>query len=129
MWLAAKYPGKVRSQSLFSAWPRSDPFLNTVVRGWQVMAKALGSVPEMTIQGIFPWCLTPELYGAKPDYIQSLGDFVRSRPAQPLEAFEHQSNAVIKHDVAAHLGRIKVPTQLAFGRRDALTSTRFAEQL
>jgi pimeloyl-ACP methyl ester carboxylesterase len=129
MWLAAKNPGKVRSLSLLSAWPKSDPFLDTVVRSWQVMAKALGSVPEMTIQCIFPWCFTPELYGAKPDYIESLSDFVRSRPAQPLEAFEQQSNAVIKHDVTAQLGRIKAPTQLAFGRRDVLTSTRFAEQL
>ena len=36
------------------------------------MAKGLGSVTEMVIRGIFPWCLTPELYAAKLDYIQSL---------------------------------------------------------
>jgi hypothetical protein len=45
------------------------------------MAKALGSVAEMVILGIFPWCFTPELYAAKPDYIQSLAEFVRGRPA------------------------------------------------
>ena len=92
-------------------------------------AKALGSVPEMIILSIFPWCLTPELYAAKPEYIQSLADFVRSRPAQPLTAFLQDSNAVIAHDVAAQLGQITVPTQISYGRRDAVTSTRFADRL
>ena len=129
MWLAVKYPARVKSLSLWSAWPKTDPFLRNLVEGWQVMAKALESVAEMVIRSIFPWCLTPELYAAKPDHIQALSDFVRSRPAQPLEAFVRQSNAVLAHDVEAQLGRIKAPTQITFGRRDALTSTRFAKQL
>ena len=87
LWLAAKYPDKVKSLSVHSGWAKTDLFLKTVVEGWQVMAKALGSVPEMVIKGIFPYCYTPELYAAKPDYIQALSDFVRSRPAQPLDAF------------------------------------------
>jgi pimeloyl-ACP methyl ester carboxylesterase len=127
MWLAAKYPDKVKSLSLHSGWAKTDPFLRTVVEGWQVMAKALGSVPEMVIQAIFPWCFTPELYAAKPDYIQSLAGFVRSRPAQPLAAFLQQSNAVIAHDVEGRLGRITAPTQITFGRHDRVTSTRFAD--
>jgi len=92
-------------------------------------AKALGSAPEMVILSIFPWCFTPQLYAAKPEYIQSLADFVRSRPAQPLAAFLQQSNAVIAHDVAAQLGRITAPTLITYGRHDAVTSTRFADQL
>ena len=129
MWLAVKYPQKVKSLSLHSAWPKTDPFLKTIVEGWQVTAKALGSVPEMVILGIFPWCFTPELYAAKPDYIQSLADFVRGRPAQPLAAFLQESNAVIAHDCSAHLGQITAPAQIAFGRHDAVTSTRFANQM
>ena len=129
MWLAAKYPDKVKSLSLHSAWTKTDAFLRVVVEGWQVTAKALGSVPEMVIKSIFPWCLTPELYAEKPDYIQSLSDFVRSRPAQPLAAFLQQSNAVIAHDVEAQLDRITAPTQITFGQRDLLTSTRFADAI
>ncbi|HEU5040068.1 MAG TPA: alpha/beta hydrolase, partial [Gemmatimonadales bacterium] len=129
VWLAAKHPARVKSLSLHSAWPATDPFLMAVVEGWQVMARASGSVTDMIVLGIFPWCFTPELYAARPDYIQSLGDFVRSRPAQPLEAFLRQSNAVLAHDVESQLGRITAPTQITFGRRDALTSTRFAERL
>ena len=87
MWLAAKYPDKVQSLSLHSGWPKTDPFIKTVVEGWQVVAKAVESVPEMVILAIFPWCFTPELYATKPDYIQSLADFVRSRPAQSLASF------------------------------------------
>jgi len=128
MWLAAKYPDKVLSLSLHGGWTKTDAFLNTVVGGWQVMAKALGSVPEMVVRAIFPWCLTPELYAARPDYIQSLGDFVRGRPAQSLAAFIQQSTAVLAHDVEAQLGRITAATQITFGRTDLLTS-RFADRL
>jgi len=128
MWLAAKYPDKVQSLSLHGGWTKPNPFLKTVVGGWQVMAKALESVSEMVVLAIFPWCFTPELYAAKPDYIQSLADFVRGRPAQPLAAFIQQSNAVIAHDVEAQLGRITTPTQITFGRTDLLTF-RFADRM
>lgn len=129
MWLAVKYPEKVKSLSLHSGWTKTDLFIKTVVTGWQVMAKALGSVPEMVIQGLFPWCYTPELYADQPDYIESLSAFVRSRPAQPVDAFIRHSNAVIAHDVEAHLNKITAPTQITFGRHDMVTSTRFADRL
>ena len=129
MWLAAKYPDRVRSLSLHSSWARTDAYLRTVVQGWQVMARALGSVSETKIQGIFPWCFTPELYAEKPDYIKSLGDFVRGRPEQPVDAFIRQSNAVIAHDADGQLGKISAPTQITFGRHDQVTSTRFADRL
>jgi pimeloyl-ACP methyl ester carboxylesterase len=129
MWLAAKYPDRVKSLSLHSGWPKTDPFLKTVAEGLQVMAKGLGSVPEMVILGIFPWCLTPELYATKPDTIDALAEFVRGRPVQPLDAFMRQANAVITHDVEAHLGKIKAPTQITFGRHDLITSTRFSDRM
>ncbi len=129
MWLAAKHPGMVKTLSLHSGWTRTDPFLKTVVEGWRQLAKGLGSVPEMVILGIFPWCFTPGLYAAKPDYIDSLAAFVRSRPVTPLAAFMHQSDAVLGHDAEAVLGQITAPTQITFGRHDLVTSTRFAERL
>jgi 3-oxoadipate enol-lactonase len=129
MWLAAKYPDKVKSLSLHSGWTKTDPFLKAVVEGWQVTAKALGSVPEMVIQCIFPWCFTPELYAARPEYVQALADFVLSRPAQPLAAFLQESNAVIAHDVEVQLSRITAPTLITFGRYDLVTSTRFADRM
>src|SRR4051812_42660015 len=46
MWLAAKYPERVRTLSLHSAWAKTDPFLRTVVEGWRAMAKGLDSVAE-----------------------------------------------------------------------------------
>jgi 3-oxoadipate enol-lactonase len=128
MWLASKYPDKVQSLSLHGGWPKTDFFLKSVAEGWQATAKALGSVPDMVIHAMFPWCFTPELYGAKPDYIQSLAAFVRSRPAQPVPAFIQHSNAVIAHDVEAQLGRVKAPTQITFGRHDMLT-LRFADAI
>ncbi len=129
MWLAAKHPHMVKSLSLHSAWPKTDPFLQVVVEGWQVMARGLGDVAEMVIQGIFPWCFTPGLYASRPDYIQALADFVRGRPHQPLDNFIQESDAVIHHDAEAALGRIEAPTQITFGRHDMVTSTRFGEAL
>src|ERR1700758_1618822 len=129
MWLAAKYPDMVASLSLHSGWSKTDLFLRAVIEGFQVMAKAMGSVPEMVVLALFPWCLTPELYASKPDYVQSLADFVRSRPAQSVESFIQQSNAVIAHDAEAQLSRIKSPTLITFGRHDVATSTRFADRM
>jgi pimeloyl-ACP methyl ester carboxylesterase len=100
-----------------------------VVEGWRIMARAADSIATLVVHGIFPWCLTPELYAAKPDYVQSLADFVRSRPAQPVDAFLRQTDAVLAHDVESQLGRIAAPTQIGFGRNDQLCSTRFAERL
>jgi pimeloyl-ACP methyl ester carboxylesterase len=129
MWLAARYPEKVKSLSLHSSWTKTDPFLKTAVEGWRVMARGLESVPEMVILGIFPWCFTPELYADRPEYIDALADFVRGRPTQPLDAFMRQSNAVIAHDAESQLGNIQAPTQITFGRHDMVTSTRFADRL
>ena len=129
MWLAVKHPEKVKSLSLHSGWARTDSYIKTVVESWQVMAKALGNMTETIITTIFPWCFTPELYATQPDYIESLAAFVRTRPAQPVEAFIRQTEAVLAHDVESQLGKITAPTQITFGRNDVITSLRFADAL
>ena len=50
MWLAARHPERVKSLSLHSAWPATDPFLRAVVESWRIMAEGLGSVTEMVIK-------------------------------------------------------------------------------
>ncbi|HSE83096.1 MAG TPA: alpha/beta hydrolase [Thermodesulfobacteriota bacterium] len=129
MWVAIKYPDKVKSLSTHSVWTKTDPFLKTVVEGWQIGAKALGSVAEMVIKYIFPWCFTPELYASNPDYVNSLAEFVRGRPVQPVEALIRQADAVISHDCESRLGNIKTLTLITFGKHDLVTSTRFAARM
>lgn len=129
MWLAAKHPTRVISLSLHSPWAKTDPFQRAVVESWQIVAKALGNVSEMIIRALFPWCFTPELYNENPEYIQSLADFVRSRPAQSVASFIQQSNAVLAHDAEAQLHRITAPTLITFGRQDIVTSPRLADGL
>jgi len=126
-WLAAKYPDRVSSLSLHAVWSRTDAFLTTVVSTWRTLARAFGRVDDVIVNGIFPWCFTPEMYAARPEYVQALSDFVRSRPAQPVAAFLQQTDAVLAHNVEGALARIVAPTLITFGRRDALTSTRFAD--
>ncbi len=129
IWLAGKYPERVKTLSLHSGWPASDTFLRTVVDGWRAIATGLGNVPDMIITGIFPWCFTPEFYSNNPDYIASLADFVRGRPAQSVDAFLRQSAAVQSHDAQIQLEKIACPTLVTFGRHDLVTSTRFADTL
>jgi pimeloyl-ACP methyl ester carboxylesterase len=112
--LAARHPGRVRSLSLHSAWHASDDYLKTVVEQWRTLAPALPTVADVVVQGIFPWCFTPEMYVERPEFVDTLVDFVRGRPAQPLDAF---------------LGEIDAPTLITFGARDLVCSTRFAEPL
>ena len=129
LWLAAKNPERVKSLSLHSGWAKTDGYMKPIVESWQVLAKAYGSVTELIVNGIFPWCFTPDLYVAQPDYIASLVAFVRSRPPQPVDAFIRQTEAVLAHDVESQLNKISAPTQITFGRHDNVTSTRFAEPL
>ena len=109
---------RVKSRSLHSAWPSTDPFLRVVVEGWRIMAQALGSVTDMAIKGILPWCLIPELYAARPEYVESLADFLRRRPMPPVDAFLRQSEAALSHDARAVLSWIAAPTLITFGRHD-----------
>src|SRR5580765_7663380 len=127
--LAARHPGRVRSLSLHSGWHASDDYLKIVVEQWRTLASSLPTVADVVIQGIFPWCFTPEMYVERAEFVGGLADFVRSRPAQPVEAFLAQSEAAISHDASALLGDVAAPTLITFGAHDLVCSTRFAEPL
>jgi pimeloyl-ACP methyl ester carboxylesterase len=129
MHLAARHPGRVRSLSLHSGWHASDDYLKIVVEQWRTLASALPTVADVVIEAIFPWCFTPEMYVERPEFVDALVDFVRGRPAQPVDAFLAQTDAVIAHDASAALGDIEAPTLITFGARDLVCSTRFAEPL
>lgn len=125
MSFAGTYPDKVLSLSLHSTWPRSDPYLQAVVKSWQVVATALEDVCETAISAIFPWCFTPERYASDPAFIASIIDFTRGRPAQGVADFLDHSTAVIQHDALDILTHVQAPTQITFGQQDVITSTRF----
>jgi pimeloyl-ACP methyl ester carboxylesterase len=127
--LAARHPQKVRSLSLHSAWHATDDYLRTVVEQWRALATTLPSIADVVIDGIFPWCFTPDLYVQRPEAISGLIDFVRSRPAQPAEAFLAQTEAVLAHDAASALQQITAPTLITFGAHDLVCSTRFADPI
>jgi len=129
MHLAAHHPGRVRSLSLHSGWHATDDYLKTVVEQWRTLATELPTVADVVIQAVFPWCFTPEMYVDRPEFVGTLCDFVRSRPAQPVDAFLAQIDAVVAHDASAALGEIDAPTLITFGARDVVCSTRFAEPL
>jgi pimeloyl-ACP methyl ester carboxylesterase len=129
MHLAARHPDRVRSLSLHSGWHKTDAYLKVVVEQWRSLASTLPTVADVVIQGIFPWCFTPEMYSERPEFVASLEDFVRGRPAQPVDGFLAQIDAVVAHDASGVLGEIAAPTLITFGAHDLVCSTRFAEPL
>jgi pimeloyl-ACP methyl ester carboxylesterase len=129
MHLAARHPDRVRSLSLHSAWDISDLYLKTIVELWRTVAPTLPTVADTVIQAIFPLCFTPEMYVRRPEFADTLANFVRSRPAQPLDAFLAQTEAAMAHDASAVLGKIGVPTLITVGARDLVCSPRFAERI
>jgi pimeloyl-ACP methyl ester carboxylesterase len=129
MHLAARHPGRVRSLSLHSAWDTSDLYLKTIVELWRTVARTLPTVADTVIQAIFPLCFTPEMYVSRPEFADTLADFVRSRPAQPLDAFLAQTEAAMAHDASPVLGEIGVPTLITVGAHDLVCSPRFAERI
>jgi pimeloyl-ACP methyl ester carboxylesterase len=129
MHLAARHPDRVRSLSLHSGWHATDDYLKVVVEQWRTLASTLPTVADVVIQGIFPWCFTPEMYTERPEFVDTLVEFVRGRPAQPVDAFVAQIDGVIAHDASAGLGEIRAPTLITFGAHDLVCSTRFAAPL
>jgi pimeloyl-ACP methyl ester carboxylesterase len=129
MHLAARHPGRVRSLSLHSAWDTSDLYLKTIIELWRTLAPSLPTVADTVIQAIFPLCFTPEMYVSRPEFADSLADFVRSRPAQPLDAFLAQTDAAMAHDASPALSEIGVPTLITVGAHDLICSPRFAEPI
>jgi pimeloyl-ACP methyl ester carboxylesterase len=127
--VAARHPARVRSLTLNSAWGTTDAFLRVCLENWRALARGLPTVADAVILGIFPWCFTPEMYAERPEFVTALEDFVRSRPAQPLDAFLAQSQAVIDHNGAPALKDITAPTLITVGAHDLVTSTRFVEPL
>ena len=102
---AAIRAGCARSR-LHSGWHASDDYLKVVVQQWRMLASVLPTVADVVIQGIFPWCFTPEMYVERPEFVDTLVAFVRGRPAQPVDAFLAQTEAVLAHDASAVLGDI-----------------------
>jgi len=125
-----KYPNKLKSLSIHSGWAKTDLYLETVIRSWQALASTYQNVAETVINAIFPCCLTPSLYASNPELVHNLSEFIKGRPAQPVEAFIRQCDAVITHDCESELSNIKAPTYITFGEYDMITSPgRFADKM
>ena len=66
-----------------SPWPASDDYLKIVVEQWRTLAGSLPTVADVVIQGIFPWCFTPDMYAERPEFVDTLVDFGVVAPLSP----------------------------------------------
>ena len=91
MWLAAKYPETVQVVVAAQQLGEERPIPTTQSsKSWQLLAKAVGRAGDDHSRDL-PLRFTPELYATRPDYVDSLAGFVRSRPAQSVTDFIQQS--------------------------------------
>jgi len=119
--VAGSHPDKIRSLSLHGGWVKTDNHLGSLVNTWKLVANSVGNVLEAMATSVFPLCLSPELYSSNPDYVKSLYEFMKSRPAQPVHGFLRQCDAVLGHDCVEKLDNITSPTYITFGERDLIT--------
>jgi pimeloyl-ACP methyl ester carboxylesterase len=127
--LAARHPDRVRSLTLSSTWDVTDALMRVRIENWCALARALPSVTDALILGVFPWCFTPEMYAERPEFVAQIEAFTRSLTPQSLNGFLGQADAVLGHDASRALGQISAPTLITFGARDQVTSTRFVDPL
>ena len=111
---------------------RTDAYIQTVIRrAGRSLARAQNSMHETIIQGILPWCLTAGLYAqeARPTFATIAR--IRAQPPSAACRCVHPTQPTQCSVTTSHprLAAIRAPTQITFGRHDAITSTRFAEPL
>lgn len=119
--LAVKYPDIIKSLSLHGVWVKTDRHLGSLVNNWKIAANSIGNVVDAMATAVFPLCLSPELYSSNPEYINTLYNFMKDRPEQPVHGFISQCDAVLSHDCVDDLDRITAPTYITFGERDIIT--------
>ena len=124
IWLAAKYPDRVTSLSLHSAWmapTRSCARWSGAGGSWPRPGQRDGDGDP----GHLPVVLHAELYAARPDTSSRLADFVRSgRCRRSTRSCASRRRSGPRR--AGVLGSMQAPTLITFGRHDQVTSTRFA---
>jgi pimeloyl-ACP methyl ester carboxylesterase len=118
--LALRHPELVRSLSLHGTWARADNHLTAIVRSWQSYARA---VPLLDLcRQCWLWVFTVWWYNDRPDELARLERQVLEAPhPQSAEAFCHQAEACVTHDVLDRLGEVEAPTLITVGDRDLLT--------
>jgi pimeloyl-ACP methyl ester carboxylesterase len=114
---------------LHSGWDTTDSYLRTIVELWRTLAPLLPTVADVVVQAIFPFCFTPEMYVNRPEFVDTLVDFARGRPAQPVDAFLAQTGAVLAHDASSVLREIGAPTLITYGAHDLVCGARYAKSL
>jgi hypothetical protein len=113
--------------SLRSGRDASGDYL--VVRRWRTLASLLPTIADVVIGAIFPWCLTPEMYGVRPEFVDALVAFVRGRPAPGQGRGSSTRPMRSARTTRAHCSATSRPRRSSPSARDLVYSTRFAEPL
>ena len=92
---------------------------------WRTLARHLPTVADVVIQAIFPLCFTPEMYAGRPEFVDTLANFVRGPPG-PTGTRSSSAQADAAHRARRTRGRcaeIEAPTLITFGAHDLVCST------
>lgn len=129
--MAAAFPERVRSLSLYSSFDRPDPYLR--LRYDLLVRVALESSPEV-------WALFSAFSAFGADYIDAHEPAVRDEVAKRIARWQGERapsriglaghyRAILGHDSTARLPRITCPTWIAVGSKDPVMPPSYSQRL
>ena len=117
--LAINFPEKVRSLVLGCTGAGGDRAALMAPDRLAKFTANEGLTPEEILLKDVDIYFTDALIEGRPDFIEQFIE-ISLRHYQPLDAFERQFNACLKHDTLGRVGRISVPTLIMCGDDDPL---------
>lgn len=126
--LALRHPQLVGSLSLHATWARTDPYLASLTRSWQVSARALSRLD--LCRQLWLSMFTVWWFNDRPDARAELERLVLEAPdLQTSEQFCDQAEACIWHNVLDRISEIRVPAYVSVGDRDLVAPAHHAYRI
>ena len=126
--MALQAPGRVRSLTLISAWPKCHAYTVRIFEMFRALIQT--SDPSAFTRMLQLWIFAPSYHTSHMDDLLRREALGMANPhPMPLHAFATQCAACIGHDTLDRLSRIRVPTLITAGDQDIFTPLEYAQTL
>lgn len=126
--LALQAPGRVRSLTLISTWPKCNIYTARIFEMLRAIIQT--AEPGAFTRLLQLWIFTPGYHAGHMDDLLRREAHGKHNPyPMPLHAFAAQCAACIGHDTLDRLSRISTPTLITAGDQDIFTPVYYAKTL
>jgi len=125
--LALGWPERVESVTIVCSWPRTDPWLDELLRDWEAIFSAQGQ--EAWARTSWLWVFTHRFYNRTGMLDGLLRSLAAAENRQTAAQYARQSGAARGFDVLDRLPTVTIPTHVIAGAEDLLTPLRFSEEI